>query len=54
MNSKFRFVVEPTKDGRLQVRSNYTAGDLAALYVESRLRLLLEMVERDAEATAKE
>lgn len=52
-NRKWRFVLEPSKDGRLQVRSSYTAGDVVAQYVESRLRLLLRVIETDAKKPSK-
>ena len=40
----FRFVIEPAKDGCLQVRSKYAAGDRVAEFVELQLRALIETV----------
>lgn len=42
----FKFVIEPARDGCLQVRSEYFAGDRVAEFVELQLRALLEALDQ--------
>ena len=44
----FQFVIEPTRDGCLQVKSRYMADDLVARFVEQQLRALVEAFDQPA------
>jgi len=49
----FQFVIEPTRDGCLQVRSRYMSDDLVARFVEQQLRALVEAFDQPAPVRTK-